>query len=408
MNMIPIWRRPVYILLSCIFMVMIAYGTRQSFGLFMRPISIQMDWGREAFAFALATQNLLIGIGAAIAGILTSRWGAIKTITLGGSLYALGLILMSLSETPKAIFFSSGILAGLGLSGCGVPILAGVVGQIAPKNVRTTWIGLITGAATGGQILILPVTQFLLNEFDWTITALVMSIFAIAIVPIALSMHFAHAAIENKNNPQIQPIFVVLKEAIRHKGYMFLTFGFFICGFQIQFIGSHLPAYLVDSGTRPDWGAMALMLVALFNMIGSWCCGWLGDRYKKKYVLSILYTLRSVLIIGFILLPISPLTIVIFSAGVGLTWLGTLPLVSGILADVFGIRHLAMLFGIVYCGHQLGAFTGVWLGGFIFDYLGSYASIWQTAIILGFVNAIIHIKINDKPIQRIRNNNQLN
>ena len=366
----------------------------------MRPISFQMDWGREAFAFALATQNLLIGIGAVIAGTLTSRWGAIKTISLGGSLYTVGLLLMSLSETPEAIFFSSGILAGLGLSGCGVPIIAGVVGQIAPKNIRTTWVGLITGAATGGQILILPFTQFLLSRFDWALTAIAMSIFAATIVPIALSMRFAHAAVEIKTESQIQPILVVLKEAIRHKGFMLLTVGFFICGFQIQFIGSHLPAYIVDAGSQPDWGAIALMLVALFNMIGSWCCGCLGDRYRKTYLLCILYALRSVLILGFIVIPISPLTIVIFSAGVGLTWLGTLPLVSGILADVFGIRHLAMLFGIVYCGHQLGAFSGVWLGGLIFDYLGSYALIWQTAIILGFTNAIVHIKIDDKPIRR--------
>ena len=400
METLPIWRRPVFILISCIVMVMIAYGTRQSFGLFMRPISIDMGWGREVLSFAFAAQNLLIGAGAAFAGALATRWGAAKTIALGGGLYASGLFFMSQSTTPEALVLSSGILAGIGLSGCGVPLLAGVVGQVAPERHRTTWIGLITGAATGGQLVLLPFTQHLLGAFDWVFAVIVMSILAAMILPIALGISGASKAAHKSMQPT-QSIRESLREAGNHRGYLLLILGFYVCGFQVQFIGSHLPAHIVDAGITPEWGAIALMLVAFFNMIGSWGCGWIGDRYRKKYALSILYTFRSLLIVGFVLLPITPLTIVIFSAGVGLTWLGTLPLVSGIIIDVFGIRYMAMLFGVVYFSHQLGAFSGVWLGGIIFDATQSYDAIWWIAVALGFTTALIHLPIDDKPLARM-------
>lgn len=400
METLSIWRRPVFILISCIIMVMIAYGTRQSFGLFMRPMSIDMGWGREVLSFALATQNLLIGAGAAFAGALATRWGAAKTIALGGGLYASGLFFMSQSTTPEALVLSSGILAGIGLSGCGVPLMAGVVGQVAPERQRTTWIGLITGAATGGQLVLLPFTQHLLGAFDWVFAVIVMSILAAMILPVAMGINGASKAAHKSTQPT-QSIRESLREAGSHRGFLLLILGFYVCGFQVQFIGSHLPAHIVDAGSTPEWGAIALMLVAFFNMIGSWGCGWIGDRYRKKYALSILYTFRSLLIVGFVLLPITPLTIVIFSAGVGLTWLGTLPLVSGIIIDVFGIRYMAMLFGVVYFSHQLGAFSGVWLGGIIFDATQSYDSIWWIAVALGFTTALIHLLIDDKPFARM-------
>ena len=400
MELLPIWRRPVFILVSCIIMVMIAYGIRQSFGLFMRPMSIDMGWGREVLSFALATQNLLIGAGAAFAGALATRWGAAKTIALGGGLYASGLFFMAQSATPEALVLSSGILAGIGLSGCGVPLMAGVVGQVAPERHRTTWIGLITGAATGGQLVLLPFTQHLLGAFDWVFAVIVMSILAAMILPMALGISGASKAAHKSTQPT-QSIRGSLREARSHRGFLLLILGFYVCGFQVQFIGSHLPAHIVDAGSTPEWGAIALMLVAFFNMIGSWGCGWIGDRYRKKYALSILYTFRSLLIVGFVLLPITPLTIVIFSAGVGLTWLGTLPLVSGIIIDVFGIRHMTMLFGIVYFSHQLGAFSGVWLGGIIFDATQSYEAIWWIAVALGFTTVLIHLPINDKPLSRM-------
>lgn len=400
METTPFWRRPVFILLSCIVMVMIAYGTRQSFGLFMRPMSLDMGWGREVLSLALAVQNLIMGAAAAFAGALATRWGAAKTIALGGGLYAAGLYMMSQSTTPEELIFSSGILAGLGLSGCGVPLMAGVVGQVAPERVRTTWIGLITGAATGGQLALLPFTQYLLGSFDWIFALLVMSVMAAIILPMALGIGGATRAAE-KTTPQSQSIRDALREASGHRGYLLLILGFYVCGFQVNFIGSHLPAHIVDAGSTPDWGAIALMLVAFFNMIGSWGCGWIGDRYRKKYALSILYTFRSLLIVGFVLLPVTPLTIIIFSAGVGLTWLGTLPLVSGIIIDVFGVRYMAMLFGLVYFSHQLGAFTGIWLGGLIFDATGNYDAIWWIAIALGFTTALIHLPIDDKPLARL-------
>ena len=381
-------------------MVMIAYGTRQSFGLYMRPMSVDMGWGREVLSVALATQNLLMGAGAAFAGALATRWGAAKTIAIGGGLYASGLFFMSQSTTPEALFISSGILSGLGLSACGVPLMAGVVGQIAPERVRTTWVGLITGAATGGQLVMLPFTQYLLGAYDWVFATLVMSICVAMILPIALGISGASKA-ATRLTPETQSIRDALREASRHRGYLILLLGFYVCGFQVNFIGSHLPAHIVDAGVAARWGAIALMLVAFFNMIGSWGCGWIGDRYRKKYALSILYTFRTLLIVGFLVLPVTPWTIVIFSAGVGLTWLGTLPLVSGIIVDVFGVRYMAMLFGVVYFSHQLGAFTGIWLGGYIFDTTGSYDAIWLIAILLGVATAIIHLPIDDRPVARL-------
>lgn len=400
MDTAPIWRRPVFILISCIVMVMIAYGTRQSFGLYMQPMSVDMGWGREVLSVALATQNLLMGAGAAFAGALATRWGAAKTIAIGGGLYASGLFFMSQSTTPEALFISSGILSGLGLSACGVPLMAGVVGQIAPERVRTTWVGLITGAATGGQLVMLPFTQFLLGAYDWVFATLVMSICVAMILPIALGISSA-SKVATRPAPETQSIRDALHEASRHRGYLLLLLGFYVCGFQVNFIGSHLPAHIVDAGVAARWGAIALMLVAFFNMIGSWGCGWIGDRYRKKYALSILYTFRTLLIVGFMVLPVTPWTIVIFSAGVGLTWLGTLPLVSGIIVDVFGVRYMAMLFGVVYFSHQLGAFTGIWLGGYIFDTTGSYDAIWLIAILLGVATAIIHLPIDDRPVARL-------
>ncbi|MBG04696.1 MAG: MFS transporter [Rhodospirillaceae bacterium] len=400
MDTAPIWRRPVFILISCIVMVMIAYGTRQSFGLYMRPMSVDMGWGREVLSVALATQNLLMGAGAAFAGALATRWGAAKTIAIGGGLYASGLFFMSQSTTPEALFISSGILSGLGLSACGVPLMAGVVGQIAPERVRTTWVGLITGAATGGQLVMLPFTQYLLGAYDWVFATLVMSVCVAMILPIALGISGASKA-ATRLTPETQSIRDALREASRHRGYLILLLGFYVCGFQVNFIGSHLPAHIVDAGVAARWGAIALMLVAFFNMIGSWGCGWIGDRYRKKYALSILYTFRTLLIVGFLVLPVTSWTIVIFSAGVGLTWLGTLPLVSGIIVDVFGVRYMAMLFGVVYFSHQLGAFTGIWLGGHIFDTTGSYDAIWLIAILLGVATAIIHLPIDDRPVARL-------
>lgn len=400
MESTPIWRKPVFILICCIVMVMVSYGTRQSFGLFMRPMSLDMGWGREVLSFAIATQNLLIGAGAPFAGALSARWGAAKTIGLGGALYAAGLFCMSQSTTPEGLFFSSGILGGLGLSGCGVPLIAGVVGQVAPARLRTTWIGLITGSATAGQLVMLPFAQYLLSSYDWVFAIVVMSVLASLILPIAIGMTSASNAAD-KANPQTQSIASALSEAGGHRGFLLLTLGFYVCGFQVQFIGSHAPAYIVDRGGTPEMGAMALMLIALFNMIGSWACGWIGDRFRKKYALSILYTSRSLLIAGFFLLPMTPVTVAIFAAGVGLTWLGTLPLTSGIIIDVFGVRYMAMLFGVVFFSHQLGSFTGVWLGGYVFDATGSYDMIWWIAIALGFTTALIHLPIDDRPLARM-------
>ncbi|MDH5748535.1 MAG: MFS transporter [Rhodospirillales bacterium] len=379
--------------------VYISFGIRQSFGLFMRPVTLDLDWGREPLSMAFAVQNIIIGLSAPLAGALADKWGAPRTVALGGALFSAGVFFMSQSTTPAMMISSGGILAGIGLGACGLPLVLAVVSRVAPPARRSLWLGVVTSAATGGQLLIVPFNQAMISGYGWVPALIMVAVLAGLIVPLAFSMSGGVTA-ETGRDTEIN-MGEALSEAFRHRSLRLLTLGYFVCGFQILFIAAHLPAYLGDKGASPEMGAMALMLIALFNMLGSWLSGWLGGKYPKKYLLSSIYLLRSISIAAFFLLPLSPVTLTLFASVIGLLWLSTVPLTTGLVAQFFGVRYMGVLYGFVYLSHQLGSFTGVWLGGLLFDLTGSYDAIWWMAIALGVVSALLHLPINDRPVERL-------
>ncbi|HAT36561.1 MAG TPA: MFS transporter [Rhodospirillaceae bacterium] len=376
-----------------------AFGIRQSMGLYMRPISEGLGWGREVLSIALATQNLLIGIAAPFFGALADKWGPPKTLALGGIFFALGLLTMSQATTPFMMFTGAGLITGIGLGACGMPLVLATVSQVAPEEKRSLWVGVITTFGTGGQLLVVPTSQSMISNVDWTSGIILLTLMASIIIPIALAMSKAITPETGKDTSL--NIREALAEAFHHRGYKLLTAGFFVCGFHVAFMAIHLPAYVNDRYDVADLGATALMLIAFFNMIGAWTSGWLGGRYSKKYLLTGIYSARALVMTGFLVLPTTPITVVIFSALIGLLWLSTVPVTSGLVSQIFGLRYMGMLFGIVFLSHQVGAFAGVWLGGRVYDATGSYDAVWWMAIALAVASALIHLPINDQPVARL-------
>lgn len=395
----PFLRSPVFVLVAAALIIFAAFGIRQSMGLYMRPISEGLGWGREVLSIALATQNLLIGVAAPFFGALADKWGPPKTMALGGFIFALGILTMSQATTPYAMFAGAGVVAGIGLGACGMPLVLATVSQVAPEAKRSLWIGIITTFGTGGQLLVVPTSQSMIAQVDWVSGLLLLAVMAALIVPMALAMSPAITPDTGKDTDL--NIREALSEAFGHRGYRLLTAGFFVCGFHVAFMAIHLPAYVQDQHSVPGLGATALMLIAFFNMIGAWCSGWLGGRYSKKYLLTGIYSARALVMTGFLLLPTTPTTVVIFSVLIGLLWLSTVPVTSGLVSQIFGLRYMGMLFGIVFLSHQIGAFLGVWLGGRVFDTTGSYDAVWWTAIALAVASALIHLPINEKPVARL-------
>jgi predicted MFS family arabinose efflux permease len=396
--MIAFWRTPAYVLVGATVIAMISMGVRQTFGLFMEPLSTDLGWGRDVFSFALALQNLVIGLAAPFVAAVGDKWGPIRAIAAAAAVYSAGVWLMSQSATPVTMIASTGVITGLGVSGCGLALMMALAGRVAPDNRRTLWLGIVTAGGTGGQLVVLPAGAVLLDAHGWVITATVMAVATAFIVPLALSLSAGSA--EALSRPTNQNLGEALGEAKRHRGYWLLVTGFFVCGFQVQFIIAHLPAYLTDSGAAKTLAASALATIGLFNLIGSWLAGWLGDRYRKRALLAFIYGARALAILIFIQFPVSEASVLAFSAVLGLLWLSTAPLTSGIVAQVFGPRYMGTLFAIAYLSHQAGAFAGVWLGGVIYDATGSYDAFWWLAIVAGLAAALIHLPIDDRPLLR--------
>jgi predicted MFS family arabinose efflux permease len=393
------WRTPIYVLAAATFIVMLSFGMRQTFGLFMAPISAELGWGRESFSLALAAQALVIGLAAPFVAAIADKWGPIRVITTAGLLYAAGVALMTVSTEPTLMLLSAGIVAGLGVSGCGLALLLSVVGRVASEQRRSLWLGIVTAGGTAGQMVVVPLIQWIISGFGWRTTLIVMACLAAAIVPLAFSL--ASGSAEALKKQTKQSLGQALREAGGHRGYWLLVAGFFVCGFQVVAIGTHLPAYLTDNGLDPSLGATAIATIGFFNLIGTWVAGWLGGRYRKKYLLCLLYLARALAIAAFVYAPPSESSVLAFAAGIGLLWLGTVPLTSGIVVQLFGARYMATLFGIVYLSHQLGSFTGVWLGGRIYDLTGSYDSFWWVAIALSLVATLVNFPIDDRPVARL-------
>lgn len=391
------WRTPAVVILCACLILTLAMGARQTFGLFLRPMTGDLQLGREAFAFAIALQNLIWGFGQPVAGMFADKFGAARVIVLAAITYTIGLVVMHGASTPIGLDLA-GALIGLGLSGTGSGLVVGVVARNVAPEKRSLAFGIVAAGGSFGQFIMVPYGQALITGLGWQQALLGLAATVALVIPLSWAMvssaHQTAVAVAG------QSVREALKEAAEHKGFWLLTGGFFVCGFQVIFIGLHLPAYLMDQGMTPTVATTALALIGLFNIFGSFTAGWLGGRYSKKHLLSGIYFLRSVLITAFILLPTSPLTAYVFAAGMGFLWLGTMPLTNGMVAQIFGVRYLSMLYGGVFVGHQLGSFMGAWAGGYIYDGTGSYDLVWLIAIALGVLAAALNLPINEGSLPR--------
>jgi len=395
---VPLWHRTGFIIFCGCLISLIAFGIRSSYGLFNQPISAANGWGREVFAFSLALQNLIWGLGLPVAGMLADRFGPVRVLAIGGILYGAGVALSAVSTTPLALDISAGVIVGLGLSGSAFGIVLAAIAKLVPDEKRSWALGLATAAGSLGQFLFAPLGQAFISAYGWQIALMMLAAFAV-LIPVlatAFSTGNEHASAQNETR---MPFGHAMRAAFGHNSYLLLMAGFFVCGFQVAFITVHFPAYLSDVGAAPELGAWSIAAIGFFNIIGSYTAGVLGGKRSKRYLLSFLYVARSVVIAIFLFSEPTTLVVMTFSAVMGLLWLSTVPLTSGLVAVMFGTQHLATLFGFVFFSHQLGSFIGVWLGGIVFDRYGSYDVIWWISIALGLFAALIHLPISEKRAQ---------
>jgi MFS family permease len=371
---------------------LVTFGVRSSFGLFTDPLTELRGWDREAFAFAIAIQNLVWGLGQPIAGGIADRYGAGRVLAAGGILYAAGTALMAVSTSEAALALTGGVLIGLGLSGGSFMVVLAAFTRLVPEDRRSWSLGLATAAGSMGQFLFAPLGQGFISAYG-TLTALVLLASTIALVPLLATRLTGRG--EASNEPDI-PVREAIRGALSHRSYQLLTAGFFVCGFHIAFITTHLPPYLTDLGFSGGLAASAIALIGLFNVIGAYTAGVLGGHQSRKYLLSGIYLSRAVAFSLFIILPTTPFLVILFSIMIGLLWLSTVPLTSGLVALMFGTRNVGMLFGFVFLSHQIGAFIGVWLGGVIYDATGGYELMWWLSVALGLFAAIVHLPIRER------------
>jgi predicted MFS family arabinose efflux permease len=390
------WRNPVLILVCASIVLILSFGIRTSFGIFLTPVTTDLGIGRASFAFAIAIQSLLWGVSQPFAGAIADRYGSGRVVVVCSLMYVLGLVLMSRASTGMDLTLSNGVLIGLALSGTGFPVILSVVGRSVDESRRSLFLGFASAGGSSGQVLMVPLGQLFLDGYGWSTALLCFALLASLMVPLAAALTGKPSAVGARVRKQ--SLGEAIAEASRHGGYWYLTAGFFVCGFHVTFIATHLPAYIIDRGVAPVMGAVALALIGFGNIIGSLTCGVLGGLYPKKHVLAGLYLARSVVITAFIMAPVSDFSIMLFAVCIGMLWLGTVPLTSGLVAQIFGIRYMATLFGFVFFSHQLGSFLGAWLGGYIFDTTGSYELVWWIAIVLGVVAAALHWPIDERAV----------
>ncbi|WP_448188945.1 MFS transporter [Azospirillum sp. sgz301742] len=393
------WRTPAIIIVCGCLVAMLAFGPRSSMGLFIGPLSETRGWGRDVFALAMAIQNVLWGLGGPFAGALADRYGPAPVLAGGGVLYALGLWLMSIADTQLMLHLSAGVLIGLGLAGASFGIVIAGFSRMVPAEKRSWSMGIATAAGSMGQFLFAPMGQAFIAGYGWQ-TALALLGGSMLLIPVLASafagsggMGNSKVAITGANIGFVEAI----RQAFRHRSYVLLVSGFFVCGFQLAFITTHLPPYLIEAGISPGLAAWALALIGLFNVAGSYTSGVLGGKMSKRTLLVGNYVLRGVSTAVFILLPVTPASVLVYAAVMGLLWLSTVPPTSGLVALMFGTRYLGMLYGFAFFSHQVGAFIGVWLGGVLYERTGSYNVVWWLSVALALLAAIVHWPIAEKP-----------
>ena len=393
------WRTPMVVILAGCLIALVGFGTRSIFGLFLEPMTVTRGWDRETFALAMAIQNLLWGLGVPLAGALADRHGPSRVLALGAVVYAGGVWGMAEAESGLALHLFGGLLTGLGVAFTAFSIALASMAKVVGPERRSLALGLGTAAGSFGQVVFSPLGQAFISSYGWQSALLILAAMTLIIIPLAFVL---------PSDPRVpgeaekeQSIAEALREAGGHSGYVLLTIGFFVCGFHVAFITVHFPAYAQDLGLGAEVGAYSIAIVGLFNIVGSFLSGAAGQRWSKKGSLSVIYFARAIAIAGLLMAPKTELNLYLFAAVMGVLWLSTVPLTTGIVAQVFGVRYMATLFGIVFLSHQLGSFLGVWLGGLLYDRTGSYDAMWWAGIVLGVAAAVIHLPINERPLARL-------
>ena len=389
----------IYMLIGSAIILALSLGVRHAFGLYLVPMSDEFGWGHNVFSLAIAMQNLIWGAVQPITGAFADKYGSKIVVAAGGALYTIGLLLMAVSSTGLLLNLSAGLILGLALSATSFPILLSAVGRAAHPEKRSLAMGIASAAGSFGQFIMLPSTLLLLQKFGWSSALVVSAILIALIIPLAWMLKAPmYVSPANSTNEASLSFKQILKLAWEHKPFWFLALGFLVCGFQVVFIGIHLPGYLIDHGFNATTGTIFLALVGLFNIVGTYTAGWLGGKYSKPKLLMGLYGLRGIAIIAFLLLPLSTWTIYAFGIIMGLLWLSTVPLTNGIVANMFGVKYLSMLSGIVFFTHQVGSFFGGWLGGVNHDMTGNYNAVWMFSIALSVFGVLVHFFVNEENV----------
>jgi predicted MFS family arabinose efflux permease len=395
-------RAMVMLLLLSGLIISLCIGLRQSLGLFLRPLTLDLGISAATFGFSLAVQNIVWGVSQPFVGALADRYGA-RPVLIGTALtYAAGLALMAFSRGVPGGLEVAGFLTGIGTAGTGFGVLIGTISRATPPERRSRVVGAVAAAGSLGTMLLAPIGQMLMDGFGWQAALVAFAVIAGSMALLALPVKglAVRLGVEQAGGAVAageQPLGEALREALGHRGYLFMTFAFFACGFQLVFITTHLPAYLQLCGVPPGVGASALALIGLLNTVGTYMFGLLGARYRQKHLLALIYLLRTLFIVAFLLAPISPASTLVFAAAMGLLWLGVVPLVTGIIAQVFGLKHFNTLYGIVFLSHQVGSFLGAWMGGLVFDWTGSYDVGWGALIVIGVTAFTLQWWMDDRP-----------
>ncbi len=394
------WRTPLVIIVCGCVIALLSFGPRSSLGFFVQPMGREFSWGRDVFGLALAVQNLLWGLGQPIAGAIADRFGVMRVICVGAVLYAGGLFMMRYAATPLSLNVGAGGLIGFGLSGCSFNLVLSAFSKLLPPERRGVALGAGTAAGSLGQFVFAPFGVAMIDNFGWQTALTVFAALMLLIVPLSLALATPPATSTDVPAADQQSFKTALAEAFGHRSYVLLVLGFFTCGFQLAFITVHLPAYLVDRGISAQTGGWVIAAIGLFNIVGSLSVGWLQNIFPKRYILSAIYFLRAMSIIAFISFPITTFSAIMFGAASGLTWLSTVPPTSALVAQMFGTRWFATLYGFAFVSHQVGGFLGVLLGGIVFEKFGSYAPIWWLSVLFGVLSALINLPIVEAPVPR--------
>jgi len=379
--------------------VTLAMGIRHGFGLWLQPITQAHAWTRETFAFAIAIQNLAWGVTGVFAGMLADRYGAFRVILMGTLAYSLGLVGMAYANTPLTFALSTGLLIGMAQSGTTYAVVYGVIGRNVSADKRSWAMGVAAAAGSFGQFLMVPTEGFLISQFGWQQALVLLGFAALLMAPLAWGLREPSFAASGSHQRD-QSILHAIQEAFKYPSFKLLMAGYFVCGFQVVFIGVHMPSYLKDKGLSPQVASYALALIGLFNVFGTYAAGVLGQRLAKRKILAFIYLARAVAISLFLLAPLTPLSVYVFASVMGLLWLSTVPVTNALVAQIFGVAHLSMLSGFVFFSHQIGSFLGAWLGGYLYDKTGSYDTVWYIAIALGVAAALINLPIREVAIAR--------